>query len=225
MGLNEDGRTFKWVTHSIERNFGATWEITIEHEYAAKVRKDRHYFRLVSAAMLWFNKNRDQLDFDADGFQNSITLTEEAYALAMKRGYQARLELEVIAHLSQSPGATRLFMILRDRAAKVPEHKPYAWIPLTGPYGLDYELGVKPYPRQRDWRKLVSKWLEEIARFWPDSPKPDDIHQGHDGFYRLKVPRAPAPGHEPRSIRQGGVQGGYASAPLRPIGSAGTGHV
>ena len=32
MGLHEDGHSFRWVTGSIERCFGATWEFTIEQE-------------------------------------------------------------------------------------------------------------------------------------------------------------------------------------------------
>ena len=99
------------------------------------VRRERHYFRLVSSAVLWFTMDRRQLDFEGEGFSNEITLTEEAYELALKRGYQARLELEVVSALSQSPGAMRLYMILRDRSATVPESKLYAWMPLTGPGG------------------------------------------------------------------------------------------
>ena len=192
MGLSEQGHTFKWVTGSIERNFGATWEFTIEQEFMNKIRRERHYFRLVSSAVLWFTPDRDQLDLEGEGFQNSITLTEEAYALAMKRGFQARMELETIANLSQSPGATRLFMILRDRAATVHESKSHTWIPLTGPQGLDVELGVNPYDQQRRWRQLVKKWLEEIKRYWPECPT--EIHEGRDGYYRLMVPRLPGPG-------------------------------
>lgn len=192
MGLNEDGRTFKWVTGSIERNFGATWEVSIEQQIMNRVRRERHYFRLVSSAVLWFNQDRNQLEFESDGFQNTITLTEEAYALALKRGYQARMELEAVAALSQSPGATRLFMILRDRCAQVPEHKQYGWIPLTGPAGLDIEMGVNPYTEQASWRYQVRKWLDEVHRVWPESPT--EIHKGRDGFYRLKVPRRLPPG-------------------------------
>ena len=192
MGLSEQGHSFKWVTGSIERNFGATWEFTIEQEFMNKIRRDRHYFRLVSSATLWFNQDTNQLDFEGESFQNTITLTEEAYALALKRGYQARMELETIANLSQSPGATRLFMILRDRCAQVPEHKQYGWIPLTGPQGLDVELGVNPYAEQRNWRRNVKKWLEEIKRYWPECPT--EIHEGRDGYYRLMVPRLPGPG-------------------------------
>jgi len=192
MGLHEDGRTFKWVTGSIERNFGATWELTIEQVIMNRVRRDRHYFRLVSSATLWFTPHRDQLDFEGQGFQNSITLTEEAYALALKRGYQAKLELEVLAELSQSPGATRLYMILRDRAAAIHESKSYAWIPLTGLQGLDLQMGVKPYAEQRNWRRNVKDWLDEIKHYWPECPT--EIHEGRDGIYRLKVPRLSAPG-------------------------------
>jgi hypothetical protein len=202
MGLNEDGRTFRWVTGSIERSFGATWEFTIWREFGGRVARDREYFKLVRRARLWFTKDRDQLDFNADGFENVIVLTEDAFALAMKRGYQARVELEVVAALSQSPGATRLFMILRDRAAEVPEHKPYAWLPLTGPLGLDLQMGVKPYANKnkRRWRQLVRGWLKEIGDHWPQCPKPEDIHEGRDGFYRLKVRRAHPVGREPKLL-------------------------
>jgi hypothetical protein len=191
MGLNEDGHTFKWVTGSIERNFGATWEFDIEQERLGKIRRDRHYFRLVSRATLWFNKDDGQLALDGDDFQNSITLTEEAYALALHRGYQARLELETVAAISNAPGATRLFLILRDRCAEIPEHKPYDWIPLTGPTGLDLEIGVKPYGEQKKWRQIVKKWLKEIRAFWPECPT--EICKGRDGWYRLKIyPAKPA---------------------------------
>ena len=194
MGLNEDGRTFKWVTGSIERNFGATWEFTIQQELMGRIRRERHYFRLVSSAVLWFTPNRNQLDFEGEGFQNAITLTEEAYALAQKRGYQARLEIETVAALSHSPGAMRLFMLLRDRCAQVPEHKSHGWIPLTGPAGLDIEMGAAKYTEQRKWRVKVKKWLEEIGRVWPECPT--EIHEGKDGFYRLQIPRCLPAGRE-----------------------------
>lgn len=191
MSLNEDGYTFKWVTGSLERNFGATWEFTIDHEFRNRVRRERQWFRLVSKACLWFTKDKDQLDLAADGFENVITLTEDAYAFAMKRGYQAKLELQVLAALSPSPGATRLYMILRDRCAQVPEHKPYTWIPITGPAGLDTQMGVTPYGETRRWKHLLKKWLVEIRRYWPECPDGDDIHQGPDGFWRLQIPRLP----------------------------------
>jgi hypothetical protein len=200
MGLNEDGRTFRWVTDSIERSFGATWEFTIWREFGGKVARERHYFKLVRRARLWFTKDRDQLDFSEEGFENIIELTEDAYELAMERGYQARVELEVVAKLSQSPGATRLFMILRDRAAEVPEHKPYTWIPLSGPEGLDLQMGVKAYANQRRWRQLLRGWLEEIGRYWPQCPKPEDIHEGRDRYHRLKVRRAHEAGREPKRL-------------------------
>lgn len=201
MGMPETGYSFRWVTGSLERNFGATWEFIIEREFMGRVSRDRGRFRLERFTRLWFTKDRDQLDFNEDGFENIIELTSDAFALAMKRGYQARLELEVIAALSQSPGATRLFMILRDRAALVPEHKPYAWIPLTGPQGIDVEMGVKPYANQKLWRQNVKRWLEEIRRYWPQCPTPEDVHQGRDGYFRLKVRRAHPAGREPKRLR------------------------
>ena len=83
----------------------------------------------------------------------------------------------------------RLYMILRDRSATVPESKLYAWMPLTGPEGLDLQMGVKPYEQQRRWRQLVGKWLDEIRRYWPACPT--EIHEAQlDGHHRLKVERS-----------------------------------
>ena len=65
---------------------------------------------------------------------------------------------------------------------------------MNGPAGLDVEMGVKPYERQRDWRRKVSEWLEEIKRVWPECPT--EIHEGKDGFYRLQIPRRLPAGRE-----------------------------
>jgi hypothetical protein len=181
IGLPVDGYTYEWAVGSFERNFGATWEYSIEDAYRAGKVKERIWLRLVRRAVLWYNTKPDQMALEGDGFKYRVELTDEAFELAMKG---ARVEIETCAALSQSPGEMRLFMILRDRCATVPQGD-YSFIPLTGTYGLDKQMGVQSYANQKLWRQKVRRWLHDVDEFWPSCPK--EIYQGGDGKFRLKI--------------------------------------
>lgn len=190
MGLREDGDSFQWLTGSMNRNFYATWTHIIEQEVGTRVRQLPYIFHLVESAELWLTRDKRQLSFTAGGYENSITLTHPAYEFAMHRGYQAKVELNVVSALSASPGACRLFMILRDRCAMIPSHKPHGWIPISGTHGLDSQMGVKPYENQKLWRQTLRRWLADIRRHWPECPDGKMIQQGAvDEFWRLQIPR------------------------------------
>jgi hypothetical protein len=184
MGLPVDGYTYKWAVGSFERNFGATWEYTIEDNFLRGKVKDRRWLRLVDRAVLWYNTSPEQMALEGDDFKFRIELTPSAFEMA-KKG--ALIELETVAALAPAPGPMRLFMILRERCARVAEGE-HEWIGLTGEYGLDKQMGIsQPYKDQHDWRKWLRRWLRSVAEWWPDCPTPDDIHQDRQGYFRLQI--------------------------------------
>lgn len=183
MGLKESTYNKRWARDALKRSFGATWEVVIKHSVGeGRHQEELRSFRLTSGHSLWFDDKTRQLVLDSG--ENSITLSEEAYALALKKGYQAHFEIKTVAALSSIPGAMRLFLILRDRCSVLTED--HGWIPITGPTGLDTQLGVAPYANQRLWRQTLREWLEEIKERWPECPT--EIHEGRrDGHYRLMI--------------------------------------
>lgn len=171
MGLPGQTNNYRALVKSFERIFGCKY--TFEW---MEVRADGHKRKHVAQALLfdrlslWFNKDARQMPLKGKGFQNEIVLSEFAWKWLNKSPWIATSPAYA---LRQAPGAIQLYFVIASRGPRLRRQGDFCEIPLTGPDGLDKQIGGATYEGregQKRWRQLLRKWLKEIKTGWPECP-------------------------------------------------------
>jgi hypothetical protein len=135
------------------------------------------------------HKNEDQITLEDESFENEIILSEFSWNWLQNSPWLRTAEAY---KLRQTPGAIQLYLII---AARGPRLRPgeLCKIPLTGPDGLDKQIGGKTYEgdAQKRWRQLLRKWLEEIKIMWPECPV--KLINPRNGWWYLQIGWFPQP--------------------------------
>lgn len=168
MGLPPQTYNYRAVVKSFERIFGCkyTFEWT---EVGPRGWKKKHLMQAVlfDRLSLWFNENDDQMPLEGEGFENEIVLSEFAWKWLKRTSW---FETQPAYALRKVPGAIQLYFIISSRGPRLKGPGDLCEIPLTGPDGLDNQIGGVTYENQRMWRKRVKGWLQEIKTGWTDCP-------------------------------------------------------
>jgi hypothetical protein len=162
-GLPKDGRYYKRLMAGFERIFYATFFFCSDQHVGERAVVERHSFRFVRDAHLWYSENRD--DSHDDPSENVVVLSEEFWNEI--HDHPIPVDLAVVRALADSPGNLDLYIWLTWRCWTA---KATAHIPLFGTEGLVQQLGVSRSLRDRDFRRQVKGWLLIIHRLWPECP-------------------------------------------------------
>lgn len=201
MRLSLDGRNYQRTIASFQRIFGAKYTFEWCEVFPRKNGKLAKRRTLVQALLfdkliLWFHDDEQQMPLEGDGFENEIVLSEFAWKWLKRTNW---VETSPAYALRQTPGALQLYLLIAGRGPRLQRPQDFVDIPVTGPEGLDHQIGGVIYGGKRGqdrWRQLLRKWLQEIEVVWPDPlPKgkfPARLVKGEGGWY-LRVAWFPAP--------------------------------
>ena len=136
---------------------------------------------LLKSITAWFQLEHRQLGMP---FENVIVFSPEMREWICQA---PAFEDQKIFLLTQVVGALQLYLLLRDRCAQLDlRDKEYTMIPIHGPMSIESQLGWVLLPDAREVRRRLRNWLDLIrTSVWPECP--GEIHQGRDGYWRLKV--------------------------------------
>lgn len=170
MGLPPENYNYKAVVKSFERIFGCKYTFEWWEVVPGKGKK-RHLEQAVlfDSLALWFHENDDQMPLEGDGFENEIVLSEFAWTWLHRTNWFAT---EPAYALRQVPGAIQLYFVIAGRGPRLKGEGDLCEIPITGPDGLDKQIGGATYhgDGQKRWRQLLRKWLKDIKTAWPECP-------------------------------------------------------
>jgi hypothetical protein len=170
MGLPPQTANYRAIVWSFERIFGCKYTFEWWEVVPGKGKK-RHITQalLFDRLSLWFHENDDQMPLEGDGFENEIVLSEFAWNWLRRTHWFATGPAYA---LRQAPGAIQLYFVVASRGPRIKGPGDFAEIPITGPDGLDKQIGGVTYEGdgQKRWRQLLRKWLNEIKTAWPECP-------------------------------------------------------
>lgn len=201
MRLPPDGRNYRAIVGSFQRIFGAKYTFEwcdVFPRKNGKLAKRRTVVQalLFDKLVLWFHDNEQQMPLEGEGFENEIVLSEFAWKWLHRTNW---IETSPAYALRQTPGALQLYLLIAGRGPRLQRQEDFVDIPVTGPEGLDHQIGGVIYggrEGQKRWRQLLRKWLQEIELVWPDPlPKgkfPARLVKGEGGWY-LRIGWFPAP--------------------------------
>lgn len=165
MGLPPNGRNYRALVASFKRIYGATYFFDWK-DSSKSYQGKRH--NLIDEYRLWFSE--DENDDSAEAVQNRIILSEFAWDWLNRCPW---IEVEPAYTMRQTPGAIQLYFAIANRAPRLRGPGDLVDIPLTGPDGLDKQLGgaiYTGYEGQKRWRQLLRTWLAQIRVGWPKCP-------------------------------------------------------
>jgi hypothetical protein len=168
MGLSDAGSNYRAVVKSFERIFGCKY--TFEWCDVVPGKGKRHHIAqalLFDRLSLWFHEDNNQIPIEGEGFENEIVLSEFAWDWLQRTPW---FPTSPAYELRQVPGAIQLYLIIAARGPRLRGPGDLCEIPLTGPEGLDKQIGGATYENQRMWRKRLKGWLAGIKLAWPACP-------------------------------------------------------
>lgn len=77
------------------------------------------------------------------------------------------VDLAAVRSLAHNPGCLDFYMWLTWRCFTARRAES---VPLFGPAGLETQLGVGEYSRDRNFRKRIRAWLQVVRLHWPECP-------------------------------------------------------
>jgi hypothetical protein len=169
MDLPMAGSNYRAIMQSFRRIYGASYHFEWSEVIPGKGKswRGRQGF-LFDALHLWFHKDNAQFTLADESFENEIVLSEFAWNWLQNSPWLRTAEAYA---LRQSPGAIQLYLIIAARGPRLRGPRDLVDIPVTGPNGLDKQIGGATYAgAQFRWRQLLGKWLEEIKIMWPECP-------------------------------------------------------
>lgn len=170
MGLPPESYNYRAVVKSFERIFGCKYTFEWWEVHPGKGRK-RHTVQalLFDRLSLWFHEDNEQMPLEGEGFENEIVLSEFAWNWLHRTSW---FETAPAYALRQAPGAIQLYLLVAARGPRLRGEGDVCEIPITGPDGLDKQIGGATYEgdAQKRWRQLLRKWLVQIKTAWPDCP-------------------------------------------------------
>ena len=165
--LPKDGRQYRRLVDGFRRIFGATIFFGTEQDQRDSSMYDYARFHFFDRMKVWYTKHLDQQQLPTDDFQNHILLSETFWN-ELKR-HPIPINLDAVRLLANAPAELDFYtwLVWRSWTAKKPTR-----IPLLGEAGLIQQLGISDKTTDREFRRVIKRWLLHIkaADIWPDCP-------------------------------------------------------
>jgi Plasmid encoded RepA protein len=113
---------------------------------------------------VWSSRH-DHREGNLAGLPNRIELNERFWEEI--RAHPVPGELNVVRGLANSPGCLNFYLWLTWRCHLARGNEK---IRLFGPTGLQVQLGLDDYLRERDFRRTIARWLATVRACWPECP-------------------------------------------------------
>jgi hypothetical protein len=171
MDLPPQTGNYRAVVQSIQRIFGCKYTFEWADVVPGKGKR-KHIVQalLFERLSLWFHENNDQMPLEGEGFENEIELSDFAWKWIHRTKWLATAPAYA---LRQAPGAIQLYLVIASRGPRLRGPGDLCEIPLTGPDGLDQQIGGRTYEGKKGqdrWRQLLKKWMGQIKVGWPECP-------------------------------------------------------
>jgi hypothetical protein len=164
--LPKDGIHYRRLIEGFQRIFAASIFFGTDEEQEGGKVFDWARFHFFDHMKLWFDRADFQNSTDPDRTENAITLSEGFYEEINR--HPIPVERHVVAGLANAPGLLDFYVWIVWKSWTVKTNPTR--IPLFGPQGLQGQLGVARYSRNRRFRQTLRRWLERIKLFWPECP-------------------------------------------------------
>ncbi len=156
--LPVDGPHYRRMVEAFRRIFTSTIFFGVTAGPADTVDSARvHFFDSLD---LWFSPAATRT---AD--ENVVTLSEAFWDELRK--HPIPIQRDAVRAFASSPGCLDLYLWLRWRSFGL---RGAQFIPIVGPYSLAAQLGLDDYGRERDFRRMLVRWLDRIRLVWPSCP-------------------------------------------------------
>ena len=159
-GMPTNGCHYKRLLEAFRRVFGSTMFFgTAEQKDLQVWQCSRvHFF---DSMKLWLTESGKKTSVR----DNRVTLSPEFWREL--REHPIPVDAEVVRLLARNPGCLDLYTWLTWRCYQA---KGQERIPLFGPYGLENQLGVQSFARERKFRERINSWLKLVRLYWPECP-------------------------------------------------------
>ncbi len=161
-GVPETGQSYRRLTRSFERLFGATIYFGIEDETNKARVVDRVRLHFIRRLRLWYAKDVKQATLPGDQFENSIELSDEFYQELA--AHPIPVDMGVVRALKDSSGCLDLYTFLVWRCFVA---RGQTIIPLAS---LAKQLGTAEYSSHRAFKQQIKRWLVIVRAIWPLCP-------------------------------------------------------
>lgn len=178
-GMQKSGANYRRLIEGFQRIFASTIFFGTEDQVRKDLVFDWSRFHYFDRMQLWFNRHEDQDALPAEDFENVIELSDSFWKEI--QSHPIPVDAEVVKGLSDAPGNLDFYMWLSWRCFK---SRGVEYIPLCGNGGLEQQMGMTEYTRERRFKQKIREWLQVTKHFWPECPA--DISA--DGQYLVIAP-------------------------------------
>lgn len=163
---NKDGIHHRRIIEGFQRVFAASIFFGTDGERAASPVFDWTSFHFFDRMELWFNRPDSQHAPSSAQPENAITLSENFYDEVNQ--HLIPVERHIVASLANTPGLLDFYVWIVWKSWTLKSGP--AQIPLFGSQGLQGQLGVVRYSRNKRYRQTLRRWLARIRLLWPECP-------------------------------------------------------
>jgi hypothetical protein len=184
--LPKDGLHYRRIIEGFQRIFAASIFFGTDGERASSSVFDWSRVHFFDRMELWFNRAEPRQAASGRQPINTIVLSESFYAEVNQHPIPA--ERHVVASLANAPGLLDFYVWIVWKSWTLKSGP--AQIPLFGSQGLQGQLGVAKYSRDKRFRQTLGRWLGRIRLLWPECP----AEPSRDGKFLIvsSSTRAPA---------------------------------
>lgn len=162
--LPKDGLHYRRIVEGFQRIFAATIFFGTDGERAASPVFDWTRFHFFDRMELWFNRPEPRRGSRGEQPDNTIILSKSFYDEVNQ--HPIPVERHVVASLANAPGLLDFYVWIVWKSWTLKSGA--AQIPLFGTQGLQGQLGVARYSRNKRFRQTLRRWLGRIRLFWPE---------------------------------------------------------
>ncbi len=177
-GLQTSGANYRRMIEGFQRIFASTIYFGTEDQQRRDLVFDWARFHYFDRMQLWFNRH-DQDTLPGEEFENVIELSDSFWKEI--QSHPIPVDAEVVKGLSDAPGNLDFYMWLSWRCYKCTQTE---YINLCGPGGLEQQMGMTDYTRERRFKQKIREWLQVTRHFWPACPASISV----DGKYLIISP-------------------------------------
>lgn len=163
-GLQTSGANYRRMIEGFQRIFASTIFFGTEDQQRRDLVFDWARFHYFDRMQLWFNRH-DQDTLPGGEFENVIELSDSFWKEI--QSHPIPVDAEVVKGLSDAPGNLDFYMWLSWRCFKSTATE---YIHLCGPGGLEQQMGMTEYTRERRFKQKIREWLQVTRHFWPGCP-------------------------------------------------------